>query len=89
VVRRSRPTRPGPRPAAAIRSWWPSPASPATASTTRTWCAASTNPNVEFVIYPDAHHAFFSDDRPQVYQKAAAEDAWKRCVAFFSKHLKA
>jgi carboxymethylenebutenolidase len=48
-----------------------------------------TNPNVEFVIYPDAQHAFFSDDRPQVYQKAAAEDAWKRCVAFSGKYLKA
>ena len=47
-----------------------------------------TNPNVEFIIYPDAQHAFFSDDRPQVYQKAAAEDAWKRCVAFLTKHLK-
>jgi carboxymethylenebutenolidase len=44
---------------------------------------------VEFVVYPDAPHAFFSDDRPQVYQKVAAEDGWKRCLAFFSKHLKA
>ena len=32
--------------------------------------------------------AFFSDDRPQVYKKDAAEDAWKRCLAFFDKHLK-
>jgi len=43
---------------------------------------------VEFVLYPGAPHAFFSDDRPQVYKKEAAEDAWKRCVAFFDKHLK-
>jgi carboxymethylenebutenolidase len=48
-----------------------------------------TNADVEFIVYPDAQHAFFSDDRPQVYQKAAAEDAWKRCIAFFTKHLKA
>jgi carboxymethylenebutenolidase len=47
------------------------------------------NPNVEFVLYPGAPHAFFSDDRPQVYRKDAAEDAWKRCLAFFTKHLKA
>jgi carboxymethylenebutenolidase len=47
-----------------------------------------TNPDVEFVVYPDAQHGFFSDDRPQVYQKAAAEDGWKRCLAFFDKHLK-
>ena len=47
-----------------------------------------TNPNVEFVLFPGAPHAFFSDDRPQVYKKEAAEDAWKRCLAFFDKHLK-
>ncbi len=47
-----------------------------------------TNPNVEFVLYDGAPHAFFSDDRPQVYKKEAAEDGWKRCVAFFDKHLK-
>jgi carboxymethylenebutenolidase len=47
-----------------------------------------TNPNVEFVLYPGAQHAFFSDDRSQAYQKAAAEDGWKRCLAFFDKHLK-
>ena len=47
-----------------------------------------TNPSVEFVLYPGAPHAFFSDDRPQVYKKDAAEDAWKRCLAFFDKHLK-
>ncbi|HEY7652515.1 MAG TPA: dienelactone hydrolase family protein, partial [Methylomirabilota bacterium] len=44
--------------------------------------------NVEFVLYPGAPHAFFSDDRPQVYKKEASEDAWKRCLAFFDKHLK-
>ncbi len=47
------------------------------------------NPSVEFVLYPGAPHAFFSDDRPQVYKKEAAEDAWTRCVAFFTRHLKA
>ncbi len=50
---------------------------------------AKGNPSVEFVLYPGAPHAFFSDDRPQVYRKDAAEDAWKRCLAFFDKHLKA
>ncbi|MBI4637315.1 MAG: dienelactone hydrolase family protein [Candidatus Rokubacteria bacterium] len=47
------------------------------------------NPSVEFMLYAGAPHAFFSDDRPQVYRKDAAEDAWRRCVAFFTKHLKA
>ena len=47
-----------------------------------------TNANVELVLFPGAQHAFFSDDRPQNYKKEAAEDGWKRCVAFFDKHLK-
>jgi carboxymethylenebutenolidase len=47
------------------------------------------NPNVEFMIYPGAQHAFFSDDRPQVYHKVSAEDAWNRCLAFFARHVKA
>jgi carboxymethylenebutenolidase len=46
------------------------------------------NPVDEFIVYPGAPHAFFSDDRPQVYKKEAAEDGWKRCVAFFEKYLK-
>lgn len=48
-----------------------------------------TNSGVEFVLYAGAPHAFFSDDRPQVYKKEAAEDAWRRCLAFFDRHLKA
>ena len=48
-----------------------------------------TNADVEFILYPGTSHAFFSDDRPQVYKKEAAEDGWNRCLAFFTKHLKA
>jgi len=48
-----------------------------------------TSPSVEFVLYAGAPHAFFSDDRPQVYKKDAADDAWQRCIAFFDKTLKA
>ena len=48
-----------------------------------------TNSMVEFVLYSDAPHAFFSDDRPQVYKKEASQDAWRRLTAFFEKHLKA
>jgi carboxymethylenebutenolidase len=44
--------------------------------------------DVEVVIYPDAGHGFFADYRPS-YDKAAAEDAWKRCLALFDKTLKA
>jgi carboxymethylenebutenolidase len=41
----------------------------------------------EFVIYPGAPHAFFADYRPS-YRAEAARDAWGRCTAWFSKHLK-
>jgi carboxymethylenebutenolidase len=39
----------------------------------------------EFVVYPEAGHAFHADYRPS-YLKAAADDGWKRCLAWFSKH---
>jgi carboxymethylenebutenolidase len=46
------------------------------------------NRSVEVVVYPGAGHAFHADYRPS-YKKEAAEDGWKRCVAFFNQHLKA
>ncbi len=36
----------------------------------------------EFVVYPDAPHAFHADYRPS-YRKDAADDGWKRCLAWF------
>jgi carboxymethylenebutenolidase len=38
-----------------------------------------------FVLYPDAPHAFHADYRPS-YRKEAAEDGWKRCLAWFAQH---
>jgi len=38
-------------------------------------------------IYPNTEHAFFNDERPEVYNKGAAEDAWRRTIDFFHKHL--
>lgn len=38
----------------------------------------------EFVIYPDAPHAFHADYRPS-YRQQAAEDGWRRMLAWF-KH---
>jgi carboxymethylenebutenolidase len=46
------------------------------------------NKDVDIVVYPGAGHAFHADYRPS-YNKAAADDGWKRCVDFFTKHLKA
>ncbi len=39
----------------------------------------------EFVIFPDAPHAFHADYRPS-FRKAAAEEGWQRCVAWFKTH---
>jgi carboxymethylenebutenolidase len=40
----------------------------------------------EVVVYPGADHGFFCDQRA-TYQKAAAEDAWKRVKALFKERL--
>jgi carboxymethylenebutenolidase len=36
----------------------------------------------EFMVYPDAPHAFHADYRPS-FRKEPAEDGWKRCLAWF------
>ncbi len=43
---------------------------------------------VEIHIYPGVDHGFFNDERPDVYNKAAAEDAWRRTRDLFKKNLK-
>ena len=43
--------------------------------------------SIEVVIYPGADHAFFNDQRPQVYNAEAAADAWRRTIAFLREHL--
>lgn len=48
--------------------------------------AAQHNLPVEVKSY-DADHAFFNDTRPQVYDAAAAADAWQRVLAHFRKFL--
>src|ERR1700681_2514897 len=37
----------------------------------------------EFVWYPGTDHAFFNDDRPEVYDPEAAQRAWERTLSFF------
>ncbi len=39
----------------------------------------------EFVIYPDAPHAFHADYRPS-YREEAAKDGFAKCLAWFKKH---
>jgi carboxymethylenebutenolidase len=44
--------------------------------------------SVQIHIYPGVDHGFFNDDRPDVYNRAAAEDAWSRTLAHLQAHLK-
>jgi carboxymethylenebutenolidase len=41
----------------------------------------------EFHAYPGTKHAFFNDERPEVYDRAAAELSQQRTLDFFRKHL--
>jgi carboxymethylenebutenolidase len=55
-----------------------------TIEATKAALAASPNPAAKksaFVVYPGAGHAFHADYRPS-YQREAAEDGWKRCLAW-------
>ena len=47
--------------------------------------AKAAKKTVEIVIYPDAPHGFHADYRPS-YRKDAAEDGWKRMLAWFKKY---
>jgi len=39
----------------------------------------------EFVVYPEAPHAFHADYRPS-YRQAAADDGWQRLLAWLKRH---
>ncbi len=39
----------------------------------------------QFVVYPEAPHAFHADYRPS-YRKEAADDGWRRCLAWLKAH---
>jgi carboxymethylenebutenolidase len=48
----------------------------------------SLHKTVEIKVYDGAHHAF-ANPSGQNYDKAAADDAWQRTLAFLQTHLKA
>lgn len=41
----------------------------------------------EFHSFPGTQHAFFNDERPQVYNTEAAQKAWSRMIEFFTENL--
>jgi carboxymethylenebutenolidase len=43
--------------------------------------------DVTFHHYPGTSHAFFNDDRPEVYDAAAADISWQRTLEFLRAHL--
>lgn len=53
------------------------------------WVTAlrAANKPVTFHIYDGANHAFNNDTSAERYNKLAAEQAWRRTLTFFGKHL--
>ena len=47
-----------------------------------------TNAKFKFHIYPGTEHAFFNDERLEIYNKEAAELSFKRNIDFLSTHIK-
>ncbi|MGN7150012.1 dienelactone hydrolase family protein [Arthrobacter sp. SAFR-179] len=43
----------------------------------------------EAVVYPGTGHAFFNDTNRYTYNAEAAEDSWKRTLAFLERSLSA
>ena len=41
----------------------------------------------QFIVYPDAPHAFHADYRPS-YREAAAKEGWEQALKWFERHLK-
>ena len=41
-----------------------------------------------FHVYPGTNHAFFNDDRPEIYDEPASKQAWARTLEFFSENLR-
>jgi len=48
---------------------------------------AATPHETEVVVYPGAGHAFVNETRPDAFRPEATQDAWRRMVAFFRRHL--
>jgi carboxymethylenebutenolidase len=44
--------------------------------------------DAEVVVYPGAGHAFFNETRPEAYRRESANDAWRRTLDHFGRHLR-
>jgi len=43
--------------------------------------------DVNLVVHPDVDHAFFNDDRPEVYDDTTAQATWADTITFLRSHL--
>ena len=43
--------------------------------------------NATFHVYAGTDHAFFNDERPEVYNAVASSTAWTRTLALFRANL--
>ncbi len=59
---------------------------PAAAEELRAQLAAAGR-EVELFVYPDAAHAFFNEDRPEVFDAEASVLLWERATAFLASAL--
>lgn len=48
---------------------------------------SAANVRHDFRTYEGIHHAFFNDDRPEVFDEKAAKDAWERTLRFLRVEL--
>jgi carboxymethylenebutenolidase len=62
-------------------------ASPEAARQLEAFLREAGNDDVTLHIYDGADHAFFNDDRPEVYDDEAAKLAWQRTIEFLRAHL--
>jgi carboxymethylenebutenolidase len=44
--------------------------------------------DVELTVHADVDHAFFNDDRPEVYDAETARGCWEDTVEFFREHVR-
>jgi len=50
-------------------------------------CIEQAGGEVTVFDYPGTHHAFFNDDRPEVYNADASAVSWARTLEFFRNRL--
>ena len=48
---------------------------------------AALGKEVELHVYPSSRHAFFNEDRPEVFDADASAQLWALSIAFLAEHL--